>query len=315
MLFLLLAVAILAWTAYGLRPWLFAPMSCAAALAAFGVAGWYALAEYREHEGLRREFPFESLEGRLPVARDAPRPKQLSQEAELRLTRLEASVEMEAWVVQHSMLKMLREEKVGLFVNSPGFGVTRMFRPSRESLKDDLRPAASVPQPEPRISSVWPDEDVPRGPITRGEELGRMHEGGVLDFVYPAGFGLVKEGRLVTGFQPHRFSRLPGPAERWAVARLDLVGLLLHEAPVAYVSESLPRMDELREAPTRPLDGFEATALEKLRRGEDLVLEGVAGRARMLGALRSAGECVRCHGGVRGDLLGAFSYVLRRVER
>jgi hypothetical protein len=142
-----------------------------------------------------------------------------------------------------------------------------------------------------------------------------MHQGSVLDFANPAGFGLMKEGRLVAGFQAHGLSRVPQPAERWAVARVDLVGLLLHDEPLAYASESLPRMDELREAPTRPLDGFETSALEKLRRGEDLVLAAAGGRARMLGALRSAGQCVRCHGGGRGDLLGAFSYMLRRVER
>ncbi len=31
----------------------------------------------------------------------------------------------------------------------------------------------------------------------------------------------------------------------------------------------------------------------------------------MLGAVRSAKQCVKCHGGSRGDLLGAFSYTLR----
>jgi hypothetical protein len=32
----------------------------------------------------------------------------------------------------------------------------------------------------------------------------------------------------------------------------------------------------------------------------------------MLGLARSVKQCVACHGGARGDLLGAFSYVLRR---
>jgi mono/diheme cytochrome c family protein len=30
----------------------------------------------------------------------------------------------------------------------------------------------------------------------------------------------------------------------------------------------------------------------------------------MLGAVRSTRQCVACHGGDRGDLLGAFSYAL-----
>jgi hypothetical protein len=83
---------------------------------------------------------------------------------------------------------------------------------------------------------------------------------------------------------------------------------------VVYVSENLPRMEELRGAPTRPLDGFEASALEKLRRGEALLVADAPGGVRMLGALRSVKQCVDCHGGERGDLLGAFSYTLRRAE-
>jgi len=89
------------------------------------------------------------------------------------------------------------------------------------------------------------------------------------------------------------------------------VGLLLHAEPVVYVSEHLPRMDEQREAPTRPLDRFEASALEGLRRGEDILVQETAGNLRMLGAIRNAKQCIECHGGERGDLLGAFSYSLR----
>ena len=33
---------------------------------------------------------------------------------------------------------------------------------------------------------------------------------------------------------------------------------------------------------------------------------------RMLGAIRSVEQCMKCHGGERGDLLGAFSYSLVR---
>ena len=32
-----------------------------------------------------------------------------------------------------------------------------------------------------------------------------------------------------------------------------------------------------------------------------------AGRVRVLGAIRAAKQCIDCHGGGRGDLLGAFS--------
>jgi hypothetical protein len=74
-------------------------------------------------------------------------------------------------------------------------------------------------------------------------------------------------------------------------------------------------MDELRKAPTRPLDEFEAEGLKELRRGEDLFVRDAPSGRRMLGAVRSAKQCVACHGGQRGDLLGAFSYTFVREGR
>jgi hypothetical protein len=71
-------------------------------------------------------------------------------------------------------------------------------------------------------------------------------------------------------------------------------------------------MDELRAAPTRAPDAFETAGLGAIRKGE----EGFAAQRpdvlRYLGAIRSAKQCVECHGGQRGDLLGAFAYTLRR---
>jgi mono/diheme cytochrome c family protein len=71
-------------------------------------------------------------------------------------------------------------------------------------------------------------------------------------------------------------------------------------------------MDELRQAPTRPLDDFEATSLAKLREGKDILAAESAQYLRVLGSIRSVKQCIDCHGGERGDLLGAFSYTLRR---
>jgi 4-amino-4-deoxy-L-arabinose transferase-like glycosyltransferase len=165
LLFVLLAVAILLWSACGLRPWLFVPVSCAVAAAAFGASGWYALAEYREHERLRRENPVVSLEGRLPTVQPAFRLEHLPEAGALRLGRLEESVEMEAAQGRRPYyLRMLHESTVGLFVNSPGFGVMRMSRPSREELSYGLRPPNRVSQPEPSTSSAWPAEEGPWEP-------------------------------------------------------------------------------------------------------------------------------------------------------
>ena len=144
-------------------------------------------------------------------------------------------------------------------------------------------------------------------------DLISLHGQGLLDFVNPGGFGYVKDRRHVAGFLPHAFSEVPGLATRWKVDRLDLIGLLLHPEPVAYVSDRLPAMQELRAAPTRKLDGFEAAGLEVIRSGQLLYIGSHDGRARMIGAIRSAKQCVGCHGGERGDLLGAFSYTLAPV--
>ena len=89
---------------------------------------------------------------------------------------------------------------------------------------------------------------------------------------------------------------------------------------MAYVSSHLPRMDELREAPTRPLNDFELQAVDRIRSDEDVVTDEVPGRIRMLGSLRAAKDCVQCHSVGRGELLGALSYELaptkwnRRLE-
>ncbi len=96
----------------------------------------------------------------------------------------------------------------------------------------------------------------------------------------------------------------------YTLRRLDLISLLLHESPVAYVTESLPSMEKVKELPTRPLDAFEAVGLLKLRAGEDLYAREHLGHTRLVGALRNAKQCMACHDGAYGDLLGAFSYDL-----
>ena len=91
-----------------------------------------------------------------------------------------------------------------------------------------------------------------------------------------------------------------------------MVSLLKHDEPVTYVSNHLPRMDELRDAPTRPLSSFETNALACLRKGQDLQVESTADRIQVLGSIRAIRQCLACHEGQRGDLLGAFSYNLIR---
>jgi len=146
-----------------------------------------------------------------------------------------------------------------------------------------------------------------------------MHAEGVGDFVNPEGFGYGRDREHVRGYQSHQFRSMPEPdrsemgqTQRWSIQSLELVSLLKHPEPVAYLSQHLPRMDELREAPTRPLKGFETKALAALKTGEDLQVESDADEIRMLGSIRAVEVCTSCHAVKRGELLGAFSYTLRR---
>ena len=117
----------------------------------------------------------------------------------------------------------------------------------------------------------------------------------------------------MAGFQSHQFTSVPVFDKQRVVQTIDLVSLLRHTDPVAYLSDHLPRMDR-SGAPTRPLTGFEASGLEKMKRGEDLVIGAAGDRLRMLGSIRSTKQCIQCHGGERGDLLGAFSYTLKQGQ-
>jgi hypothetical protein len=318
MLFLFLFFALLVRYAYRQKQWRFLPLSLAAFAAAFGIAVGMALPAQREFARLRKLFPYESMEERVPAPRQAFRHQQLPEDAAQRLARLEETLAIKSrgsFAVY--MLRQLHEETVWLFVNSPGFGVARVMRPSEASLTSSLgqREETVIPQPDLRTDHGWSPDEVKWERRTWGEDLFRVHRDSVMDFASPDRFGFVKDRRHVAGFRAHQFSQVPESADGWAVQTVDLVGLLLHDEPSAYMSANLPRMDELREAPTRPLNAFEASGLDTLRRGEDLVVGFTTGGMRMLGAIRSTNQCVKCHDGERGDLLGAFSYTLRRDKR
>ncbi|MDB5308078.1 MAG: hypothetical protein JWO38_2280 [Gemmataceae bacterium] len=307
-LFLALAAALAAWPAARRRLPTFLPVSAGATLLAFGVVAWPALVAQAEYARLRDRFPFESMEGRAP----SPRPEQHPGPVAWRLAAFEPEVETAS---QHTgrayALQALHGDTVQLFVDSPGFGVSRMRM---------VQPTETLLTPKPREEPpVQPASPAPPGKYQAGtghlpeaevEALVGLHAGGVLDFVNPRGFGFVKDRGHVAGFQPHGFSQVPSSSKAWAVRRVELVGLLRHPDPVVYLSARLPAMDELKAAPTRPLDEFEAVGLAAVRRGEDIYAARTGAGVRFVGAIRSVKQCVGCHGGDRGDLLGAFSYML-----
>jgi hypothetical protein len=271
------------------------------------------------------------MEQRVPVPKRDARLAPLAAAPAQRLDRLEEVVQSQSGNYRAWQLEQLHEDAIGLFINSPGFGVGRMIRPSVMSLKFGVGHELVPPQQGPRITSVWSPGEFEQ--LSAGYEswLDPLLENSVLDFVFPRAWGYMKDRRHVAGFLSHRFSQLPDPndsrkmqtsrpestkisepKDRWRVQTLDLVGLLMHDNPVAYVSDRLPSMDELRDAHVRPLDKFETLGLIALRQGEDLFISRDGTRLRMLGGISSMKQCVACHGGQRGDLLGAFSYTLSR---
>jgi hypothetical protein len=103
--------------------------------------------------------------------------------------------------------------------------------------------------------------------------------------------------------------------QMWEIKSLDLVGVVMHEAPVVYVSEKLPAMDQLSQRPTREPDLFESEGLEELMNGKDLYIRSKDSTVRVLGPLKAGKACLKCHHDSKeGDVLGAFSYTLRPAD-
>ena len=266
-----------------LGPSYFLKLSVAATLIALGVTGVQVFQTERGYAQLRARYPFESMEERLPTPKPSPREKPVALDA----LGLFASLEYFDGGYRSYQLKMLHEDAVGLFIDSAGFGFSRMPRLSESSLA--MRPRPVPLQPGPRLASTSsPGEWMP--PTASDEQpLARLFVKSVGDFINSRGFGYLKDRRHVAGFESHRFSEVPEPTERWPkpsdrwqVQTLDLVGLILHDKPQVYVSDHLPSMDELRAAPTRPLDKFESVGLNAMRGGDDLLIARVGDVTRML---------------------------------
>jgi len=263
----------------------------------------------REIDSLREANPFVSIEERLPI----PKPADTLHESRL--------IEIEKQVDSHHdsspqpwQFERLHSERVKDFAMTPGFGVGRMVR--TPVMLQSIRRASRVPEPIPQPGTLRDEIEVSGDavPDAKVRELFGFHAGSIGSFVNFKGFGYLRSRREVAGFVPHAFEGEPRPAKPYALERLELVGLVRHAEPAVYVSEFLPRMTELDAVTTRPADGFEATALNRLAAGEDLVAVTTGPKVRLLGAIRNMAACVECHGGRRGDLLGAFSYRLAEAK-
>jgi hypothetical protein len=301
------------------RTWLPICLPIVVTAASYAYYSWIAIRDSVEFNHLREEYAFESMEDRVPVPALKLRPAALKSNTSALVQDLENRITNATGIgaSRNRRLNLLHELTVLSFVRSPGFGVSRMIVPTESTLKRGVREHdPPVPQPAPRIA---PPESIQAGEPTLTsavpDSLQAVHQIGVVDFSYPSGHGYARDRRHVAGFLAHGFSKVPAWGDEWTVQTIDLVSLLCHSEPVAFVSDNLPRMDELKEAPTRPLDAFEAGGLKQLMDGEYLVVGEAGEKLRMLGSIRAVEQCVKCHGAERGDLLGAFSYTLRRKEQ
>jgi hypothetical protein len=302
--------------------------TCGAMLAAYLIVGT-TVCIWLSQDAAR--FPFESLQDRLAyeqprsspagVADHRPADGGAATDRSGLLEQVETRMQLaSAFPDRSGRLKRLHEDFVGAFVNSDGFGVFRM-RSQKLTLPDDepiQQPWPVGPSADPTVGADRVGRRPPPGRETLDKAIAErgplwdLHAVSVTSFANPRGFGYVKDRRRVAGFQPHRFQKAPEPIplekEEWRVARLELVSLLKHDPPAVYVSDNLPRMRELRDAPVRPLDEFEADAVARLHQGEDIVSGEARSGFRAVGAIRAAKQCLDCHAVQRADLLGAFSY-------
>ena len=263
------------------------------------------------------QYVYGSMEKRLPVPSEDFRPEIISPNAEKELEITENQEAFLSWQSKQrsNLIKELHEETVTFFVNSSGFGVARWSIGRERMINNEYEETPPIPQPGKRQSpSILEFQDqklLPAEKINQKDFLS-LHRSSLVDFANPLWFGYVKDRQHVAGFRPHKMSKVPELESRWKLVTVDLVGFVVHKKPTVYLSDNLPRMEDLDSIPTRGLDDFETKGLKALQKGETLFVETGTNGVRALGAIRSLKQCVDCHGGQRGDLLGAFSYVFAK---
>lgn len=317
-MFTLIATLIWCGTRSRVRTFYFALAVCFCAT--YGVAGWNALEHVKRLDSLKVQFPTTALESRLPIrlrqgeVATPPNPLNLD-ELENRVAR---HFQL-GWQNRdrNEMLQELHRSKLEQFIDAPDFGMMRMRHrdvPSEQNLrpiKNEPVPAQAASEPKP----AWSPTEA--GPSTKlddhlSERFKALHRSGVVDFVNPEGFGYMPDSDHVAGFEAHRFSKRSTQLDdlSWNVARVYLVGLVVHPEPVVYLTDTLPTMEKVKDTPTRELDAFEIAGVAALRSGEDYFHRGDDKQLRLLGSIRATKQCCECHGCQRGQLLGAFSYYL-----
>jgi hypothetical protein len=157
-------------------------------------------------------------------------------------------------------------------------------------------------------------------PVPFAKDMERLHAAARQDFLAPPEPAAAQPDGVeglppVLIWDPKKFD---ANKKVWEVKNIDLIGLLKQPTPVAYVSERTTRQTGEDEPPlpvSRHIDEFELAALTALQKGEELFGRSRDGVVRLVGAVRAEESCLSCHRDKEeGDLLGAFSYVLREAS-
>lgn len=198
-------------------------------------------------------------------------------------------------MLQH-MAGQLHADAVTHFIMTPGMGYRRMGPIVRLTKR-------------PWTTPWWSQDEVDKDmPVKETKDFAWIHLGGMKLF---SDSNTVPPGKRVT----HNDNPKAKKEKLWEIKALDLVGLVMHEVPVAYLSEKIPEMKDLSTKPTRPLDYFELAGLDHLMKGDKMFVRAKEGTVRVLGPIQAAKSCLKCHHDSKeGDLLGAFSYTLREAE-
>jgi hypothetical protein len=305
---LLLIPPMVLWTAMRWRARTFATV---ASLLLAGMFGWDLVKAWQQVVHLREVHPFISLEDRLPP----PKPRSAPVLSELAQAHVELVSDTYDESFRSTVLRELHEDATRFFVNSPSFGVKRMRPPSHYLHENDYNKNERC-QPMPFDPMKGTIREVLNLPLPADQlDFDGLIYRPLLAFAPPGSEGYVRSRREVAGFIPHGrqdYLKSATPPPTLHVLRLDLVSLLLHDPAVVYDTDSLPNMDQVKELKTRPLDAFEQAALADLRQGNELFARELTSHIRILGALRNAKTCMKCHDGAEGELLGALSYTLER---
>jgi hypothetical protein len=163
---LLLCGATLLWRATHRGYTFFLALSCGATLVAYGLSGIMVLQSERAYARLRARYPYESMEGRVPLPQAVLGGTALLPATTRRLSRLEEIIPEHPNGYREYQLEKLQEQAVELFINSPGFGISRMFNPTESGLAANLRREPVPLQPGSRFPEMWPPgqlEPLPAG--------------------------------------------------------------------------------------------------------------------------------------------------------